>query len=68
MSSVDATVRVNLWKEQGGIGPARTDVRTVGCPYCGAREGSPCRRVDWTKRESNHIERVAAYLDSIGAP
>src|SRR4051794_33264126 len=38
---------------------SRREVRTVGCPACGAERTEPCRGVRDRPRTSNHRERVA---------
>lgn len=42
--------------------PSRTSVRTVPCPVCGARDNANCLGKRGKVRESNHKERVEAYL------
>lgn len=50
-------------------GPSRSQVRTVECPACGAEPEEKCRKnvrslKRGPERESNHMERVHAYVYS----
>jgi len=44
--------------------PSRASVQTVACPRCKAPFGAKCVGMRGKLRESNHKERVEAYLSS----
>ncbi|MGO9354981.1 MAG: hypothetical protein ACLP3C_30650, partial [Mycobacterium sp.] len=44
----------------------KTDVRTVGCPYCHALPGEKCTKAHGGLRDSNHTERIVEYRSRAG--
>ncbi|WP_459213512.1 zinc finger domain-containing protein [Mycobacterium intracellulare] len=43
---------------------SRTEARTMQCPYCRAPVGTKCRGKRG-ERESNHRERVQAFMELV---
>lgn len=42
--------------------PSRSQVRSMVCPFCRARSETPCMGKRGKVRESNHRERVDAFI------
>jgi hypothetical protein len=47
--------------------PTRGRVQQVGCPLCHVAPTQHCVRANGGRRESNHRQRVAAYLREVEA-